>query len=136
MSANRLFQMVYLLLEHGRLTAGQLADQAGGVGAHPSTGMWTPCLPPGYPSAPPRAGGGVSMMDGFVLDRAAFTEAEQCQLLAACGPSPPPGTAPPLPSCPPCSARAGERTGSRFTCPAGETAGGTTPCFNVCARPF
>lgn len=28
-------------------------------------------------------GGGVSLMDGFVLDRAAFTEAEQCQLLAA-----------------------------------------------------
>ena len=27
MSANRLFQMVYLLLEHGRLTAGQLADK-------------------------------------------------------------------------------------------------------------
>ena len=32
MSANRLFQMVYLLLENGRLTAGELAEKLRALG--------------------------------------------------------------------------------------------------------
>lgn len=83
MSANRLFQMVYLLLEHGRLTAGELAERlevsertvyrdvdalsAAGVPVYTVQGK----------------GGGVSLMDGYVLDRAAFSEEEQRQLLLA-----------------------------------------------------
>ena len=83
MSADRLFQMVYLLLEHGRLTAGQLAEKLEvstrtiyrDVDALSAAGVPI-CTVQGK-------GGGVSLMDGFVLDRAAFTEEEQCQLLSA-----------------------------------------------------
>ncbi len=83
MSADRLFQMVYLLLEHGRLTAGQLADKLEvsvrtvyrDVDALSAAGVPI-CTTQGQ-------GGGVSLMEGFVLDRAAFTEEEQCQLLSA-----------------------------------------------------
>ena len=83
MSADRLFQMVYLLLERGRLTAGQLAEKLEvsvrtvyrDVDALSAAGVPI-CTTQGQ-------GGGVSLMDGFVLDRAAFTEEEQCQLLSA-----------------------------------------------------
>lgn len=83
MSADRLFQMVYLLLEHGRLTAGQLAERLEvstrtiyrDVDALSAAGVPI-CTTQGQ-------GGGVSLMDGFVLDRAAFTEEERRQLLSA-----------------------------------------------------
>lgn len=83
MSDNRLFQTVYLLLEHGQLTAEQLAEKlevsvrtvyrdveslsAAGVPVYTTQGK----------------GGGVALMDGYVLDRAAFTEEEQRQLVVA-----------------------------------------------------
>ena len=83
MSAGRQFQMVYLLLEKGRMTAGELAERlevsprtvlrdvdalsAAGVPVYTTQG----------------AGGGVALLDGFVLDRAAFSEEEQRQLLTA-----------------------------------------------------
>lgn len=83
MSANRLFEMVYLLLERGQMTAGELAGRfevsvrtiyrdvdalsAAGVPIYATQGK----------------GGGVALMDHYVLDRATLTEAEQRQLLTA-----------------------------------------------------
>lgn len=83
MSANRLFQTIYLLLEHGQLTAEQLAEKLGvsvrtvyrDVEALSGAGV------PVYTSQ--GKGGGVALMEGYVLDRAAFTEEEQRQLVAA-----------------------------------------------------
>lgn len=83
MIANRLFQIVYLLLEYGRLTAEELAEKlevsvrtvyrdvealsAAGIPVFTTQGK----------------GGGVALMEGYVLDRAAFTEEEQRLLLTA-----------------------------------------------------
>ncbi len=83
MSAGRQFQMVYLLLERGRMTAGELAEKlevsqrtvlrdvdalsAAGVPIYTTQG----------------SGGGVALLPGYVLDRAAFTDEEQRQLLLA-----------------------------------------------------
>ena len=83
MSAGRLFQILYLLLRHQRLTAEELARRlevsvrtvyrdvdalsAAGVPIYTAQGK----------------GGGISLMEGYLLDRAAFTEEEQCQLLSA-----------------------------------------------------
>ena len=79
----RQFQMVYLLLEKGRMTAGELAERlevsprtvlrdvdalsAAGVPVYTTQG----------------SGGGVALLDGYVLDRAAFSDEEQRQLLLA-----------------------------------------------------
>ena len=83
MSADRLFQIVYLLLEQERMTAEALAAQLGvsirtvyrDVEALSGAGG------PVYTSQ--GKGGGVALMEGYVLDRAAFTEEEQRQLVAA-----------------------------------------------------
>lgn len=79
----RQFQMVYLLLERGRMTAGELAERlevsqrtvlrdvdalsAAGVPVYTTQG----------------AGGGVDLLPGHVLDRAALSDQEQRQLLLA-----------------------------------------------------
>lgn len=83
MSVNRLFQMVYLLLKNRRMTAAALAERFEvsvrtiyrDVDALSAAGV------PVY--AVPGKGGGVALMDHYVLDRAAFSEAEQQQLLTA-----------------------------------------------------
>lgn len=83
MSANRLFQIVYLLLERGQMTAEELSARlevsvrtvyrdvdalsAAGIPVFTTQGK----------------GGGISLMEGYVLDRATFTEEEQRQLLTA-----------------------------------------------------
>ncbi len=49
MSTGHQFQMVYLLLEKGRMTAGELAEHLE-VSPARCCGPWTPCPPPGCPS--------------------------------------------------------------------------------------
>ena len=82
-SVSRQFQMVYLLLEKGRMTAGELAEKlevsvrtvlrdvdalsAAGVPVYTAQG----------------AGGGVALLPGHVLDKAALSDEEQRQLLLA-----------------------------------------------------
>lgn len=83
MSNSRLFQMLYLLLEHPRMTARELAERFEvsvrtvyrDVDALSAAGV------PIY--AVPGKGGGVALMDHYTLDRAVFTEDEQRQLLTA-----------------------------------------------------
>ena len=83
MSANRMFQMVYLLLEHGKLTADRLAEKLE-VSVRTVYRDIDALSAAGVPICTTQGkGGGVFLMDGYVLDRAAFTEEEQRQLLTA-----------------------------------------------------
>ena len=83
MSSGRLFQMLYLLLEHPRMTAKELAERFEvsvrtiyrDVDALSAAGV------PIY--TVPGKGGGVALMDHYMLNRAVFTEEEQRQLLTA-----------------------------------------------------
>jgi len=83
MSQARLFELVYYLLEHGRTSAQDLAERFEvsvrtvyrDVDALSAAGV------PIY--AMPGRGGGVALMDHYVLDRAAFSDEEQAALLAA-----------------------------------------------------
>ena len=89
MSASRLFELVFLLLERRKMTAVELAEHfevsprtiyrdldalsAAGIPVYTTQGK----------------GGGVALLDQFVMDRAAFTEEEQRQLLTALQSLPP-----------------------------------------------
>ena len=83
MSQGRLFELLCLLLERGRMTAPQLAEHFEvsvrtiyrDIDALSAAGV------PVY-SAPGK-GGGVSLLEGYTLHRAAFTEEEQQLLLTA-----------------------------------------------------
>lgn len=83
MSVNRLFEIVYLLLERKQMTASELAEHFEvsvrtiyrDIDALSSAGV------PVFTTQ--GKGGGVALMDHFVLNRAAFTEEEQRQLLTA-----------------------------------------------------
>ena len=83
MSQGRLFELLCLLLERGRMTAGELAEHFEvsvrtiyrDVDALSAAGV------PVY--AAPGRNGGVALLEGYTLHRAAFTEAEQRQLLTA-----------------------------------------------------
>ena len=83
MSADRLFQIVYLLLEQERMTAEELAAQLGvsvrtvyrDVDALSAAGVPV-CTTQGK-------GGGVALMEGYVLDESAFSREEQRLLLSA-----------------------------------------------------
>ncbi len=83
MAQNRLFAILYLLLQNRRMTAQALAERLEvsvrtiyrDVDALSAAGIPV-CTTPGQ-------GGGVYLMDHFVLDRAAFSVKEQRQLLTA-----------------------------------------------------
>ncbi|NCB63136.1 MAG: WYL domain-containing protein [Clostridia bacterium] len=83
MSVGRLFEIIYLLLERKRMTAQELATRFEvsvrtiyrDVDALSSAGV------PIYAS--PGKNGGVALMEHYVIDRAAFSEDEQRQLLTA-----------------------------------------------------
>lgn len=80
-AADRLFQLIYLLLERGRMTADRLAAE---LEVSPRTILrdvdsLSAAGVPVYTT--PGKGGGVALLDGYVLDRAGFTEAEQQMLL-------------------------------------------------------
>jgi len=83
MSAGRQFQLVYLLLGKGRLTAAQLARELE-VSTRTVYRDLDALSAAGVPvCAAQGKGGGVYLMDGYVLDRCAFTEEEQRRLLTA-----------------------------------------------------
>ncbi|MCI8538211.1 MAG: WYL domain-containing protein [Oscillospiraceae bacterium] len=83
MPSNRLFEILYLLLERKQVTAAGLAERFGvsvrtiyrDIDALSSAGV------PVF--ATQGRGGGIALMDHYVLDRAAFSEEEQRQLLTA-----------------------------------------------------
>lgn len=83
MSQGRLFELLCLLLERGRMTAPQLAEHFEvsvrtiyrDIDALSAAGV------PVYST--PGKGGGVSLLEGYTLHRAAFTEEEQQLLLTA-----------------------------------------------------
>ena len=83
MSQARLFEMVYLLLERGKMSAPELAERFEvsvrtiyrDVDALSAAGVPVYTLP--------GRNGGVALMDHYVLNKAAFSESEQAQLLTA-----------------------------------------------------
>ena len=83
MSQGRLFELLCLLLERGRMTAPQLAEHFEvsvrtiyrDIDALSAAGV------PVYST--PGKGGGVSLLEGYTLHRAAFTEEEQQLRLTA-----------------------------------------------------
>ena len=83
MSADRLFQIVYLLLEQERMTADALAE-ALGVSVRTVYRDVEALSTAGVPVCTTQGkGGGVALMEGYVLDESAFSREEQRLLLSA-----------------------------------------------------
>ena len=127
MKNGRLFELLYLLVERRALTAGELAERfevsertiyrdvdalsAAGVPVYTQRGQ----------------GGGIRLMDQFVLDRCLLSPREQDEVLFALRAllstgglegTPDRGRRRPCPSCPPCSGGR-RRAGWRWTSPTG-----------------
>ncbi len=83
MSADRLFQIVYLLLEQERMTADALAEVLG-VSVRTVYRDVDTLSTAGVPVCTTQGkGGGVALMEGYVLDQSAFSREEQRLLLTA-----------------------------------------------------
>lgn len=83
MQIHRLFEIVYLLIERKTMTAGQLAEH---FEVSPRTILRDIDVlsGAGIPLYTTRGkGGGVSLLDGYVLSKAFFSESEQTGILAA-----------------------------------------------------
>jgi len=83
MQIHRLFDIVYLLIEHKTMTAKQLAEHFE-VSARTIHRDIDVLCEAGIPLYTTRGkGGGISLMDGYVLSKALFSEDEQTGILAA-----------------------------------------------------
>ncbi len=83
MAESRLFRLLYLLLEHQHMTAGELARRLE-VSARTIYRDVDALSQAGVPIyATQGKGGGVSLMEHYTLDRATFTPEEQTRLLTA-----------------------------------------------------
>ncbi|SCY76873.1 helix-turn-helix transcriptional regulator [Alkaliphilus peptidifermentans] len=83
MAENRLFQMVYLLLEKGSITAPQLANyfEVSVRTIYRDIDILSAAGIPVYTT--PGKGGGISLQENFVLNKSLISEAEQEQILMA-----------------------------------------------------
>lgn len=83
MSTNRLFEIVYLLIERGGLTAGELAERFGVTTRTVYRDIDT-LSGAGVPVYCNRGrNGGIRLMEGFTLDKTLFTDREQDEILAS-----------------------------------------------------
>ncbi len=83
MQIHRLFEIVYLLIERRTMTAGQLAEHFE-VSVRTIRRDIDVLSEAGIPLYTTRGkGGGISLMDGYVLNKALFSENEQTGILAA-----------------------------------------------------
>lgn len=83
MAANRLFQMVYLLLERGKMTAPELAEhyEVSVRTIYRDVDMLSAAGIPVYTA--PGKSGGIFIQENFVLNRSLLTEEEQEKILLA-----------------------------------------------------
>ncbi|SNS92615.1 Predicted DNA-binding transcriptional regulator YafY, contains an HTH and WYL domains [Anaerovirgula multivorans] len=83
MAGNRLFQMVYLLLEKGSITAPQLASyfEVSVRTIYRDIDILSAAGIPVYTT--PGKGGGISLQENFVLNKSLISEGEQEQILMA-----------------------------------------------------
>ena len=83
MQMNRLFQIVYYLLENGKSTAPELAERFE-VSTRTIYRDLDTISAAGIPIyAIPGKGGGISLLENYVLDKSLFSEKEQEQILMA-----------------------------------------------------
>ena len=83
MQIERLFQTVYILMQRGNVTAKQLAEKLGVTvrTVYRDLDVLSEAGIPVYTSQ--GKGGGIRLLDGFVLDKSLLTEAEKKDVLAA-----------------------------------------------------
>lgn len=83
MQINRLFQIVFLLLSHDNITAKQLAEELG-VSTRTIYRDINILSIAGIPITSQKGyGGGLSLLQGFLLDKSYFTQAEQRNIIQA-----------------------------------------------------